>query len=218
MICPSCGFEQAEGAVCLQCLTPLTPPPKESPSSERKRERKPKIPKVAPVQPVQPPQEEAPGPMAVEPAPAPREPSPLEMKEALFGVTERAVPRPVPEALPKEPVPEEVQPPDRMIVTTTPIVEGRPILAYHGLVMASALIRGDLVRDFFQGETREVISTRTSSIEVLFEKARAMALSDLKAETERRGGNAVVGLAVDQIRGMDGYWIHLTGTAVTLKE
>ena len=38
-----------------------------------------------------------------------------------------------------------------MIITTTPAVEGRRIVAYHGIVSGEAILGANAFRDFFAG-------------------------------------------------------------------
>jgi uncharacterized protein YbjQ (UPF0145 family) len=107
---------------------------------------------------------------------------------------------------------------ERFIVTNTPQIEGRQILAYHGIASATVFVRGDLVKERLDGMTGEVISIHSSPLEGLFEKARVVALTDLKVDAAKRGANAVVGLTLSQTPGIGGIWLCLIGTAVTLKE
>lgn len=189
MICPGCGYEQPAGDVCSQCQTPFAPAFKESPPVEEKEISSVPSP-----------------PQAIADTPRPK--------------SEKEPSSPGPETVPpkKEPVRERFQQLEQMVVTTTPVVEGRQILAYLGIVTATVLIKGDLFRDFLQSVTGDVVSTRLSSVEESFERARTVALTDLKVQAAKRGANAVVGLSVSQASGAGGHWIHLAGTAVTLKE
>ncbi len=214
MICPICGFEQPGGENCSQCQTRLTPAFKEAPSAEPKQTaihpvsdkavaeplvaKKPDVPSKAETSnpPSEPPQK-------VEekvPPPAPEKPAQEKNEPAPGGVHERL---------------EQLE---RLIVTSTPQIEGRQILAYHGIVSATVLIKVDLIKERFQSVTGEVVSIRSSSLEGPFEKARTVGLTDLKVEAAKRGANAVVGFTLSQTPCADGIWLCLAGTAVTLKE
>jgi uncharacterized protein YbjQ (UPF0145 family) len=105
-----------------------------------------------------------------------------------------------------------------LIVTSTPQIEGRQILAYHEVVSVTVFVRGDLVKERLDSMTGEVISILSSPLEGPFEKAKMVALADLKVEAAKRGANAVVGLTMTQTPGIGGIWLCLVGTAVTLKE
>jgi len=120
---------------------------------------------------------------------------------------------------PSEGVRERIEQLEHMIVTTTPGIEGGIILAYHGIVTATVLVKGDLlIRQFLQGILGEVASIRSSSMEEPLERAKTIALTDLKVEAAKKGANAVVGLAMSQAPVMEGVWLNLVGTAVTLKD
>ena len=104
-------------------------------------------------------------------------------------------------------------------MTSTPGVEGRQILSYQGIVAATVLVKGDLViKQFLQGVTGDVASVRSTCLEEPYEKARMVALTDLKVEAAKKGANAVVGLTISQAQATEGVWLHLVGTAVTLKD
>jgi uncharacterized protein YbjQ (UPF0145 family) len=107
---------------------------------------------------------------------------------------------------------------ERLIVTTTSVLEGKFISAYHGIVSATVFVRGDLVKERLDNATGDVISIRSSSLDGPLEKARTVALTDLKVEAAKQGANAVVGLTMSQTPGIGGMWLYLVGTAVTLKE
>ena len=218
MICPSCGFEQPGGENCSQCQTPMAPAFKESPASEPKQESK----------------QPAPHPAAAKPVAEPPDPSKHSVSSKaevskphseLPRKVEEKVPPPAPEKPAQEknePAPggaqERLEQLERLIVTSTPQIEGRQILAYYGIVSATVFVRGDLVKERLDHMAGEVISIRSSPLEGLFEKARMVALTDLKVEAAKRGANAVVGLTMSQTPGIGGIWLCLVGTAVTLKE
>ncbi len=231
MICPSCGFEQPTGETCSQCQTPMTPAFKEPPSSEPKKESKqptshseaakPVTELPAPPKPNVSSKAEISKPKAEVSKPHSEPPWKVEHKEH----KERVLP-PAPEKKPAQEkkehasggAHERLEQLERLIVTGTPQIEGRQILAYHGIVFAIVFIRGDLVKERLDSMTAEVISIRSSPLEGPFEKARTVALTDLKVEAAKRGANAVVGLTISQTPGIGGIWLCLVGTAVTLKE
>ncbi len=219
MICPSCGFEQPGGEVCSQCQTPMVPAFKEPPSAEPKQTAphaaadkpvtkppatpKPSVPSKAEVsKPHSQPPRKVEEKRKVLP-PAPEKPAQEKKESATGGVHEGH---------------DRLEQLERLIVTSTPQIEGRQILAYYGIVAATVFVRGDLVKERLDNVTGEVISIRSSPLEGLFEKARTVALTDLKVEAAKRGANAVVGLTMSQTLGIGGIWLYLVGTAVTLKE
>ncbi|CAN5343297.1 heavy metal-binding domain-containing protein [soil metagenome] len=83
-----------------------------------------------------------------------------------------------------------------MIVTTTPSIEGRPILEYHGVVAGEAILGANIFRDLFAG-IRDIVGGRAASYEQVLRQGRETALAELMAEAERLGANAVVGVDLD---------------------
>ena len=51
-----------------------------------------------------------------------------------------------------------------MILSTTPTIEGHPILAYKGIVTGESIIGANFVKDFFAG-IRDIIGGRSGSYE-----------------------------------------------------
>jgi uncharacterized protein YbjQ (UPF0145 family) len=105
-----------------------------------------------------------------------------------------------------------------MLITTTPTVEGRRIVAYHGVVSGEAILGANVFRDFF-ASIRDVVGGRSGAYEKVMRSARETALDEMAAEAKRLGGNAVVGVDLDygalgKDEGM--MMVTATGTAVTL--
>jgi uncharacterized protein YbjQ (UPF0145 family) len=105
-----------------------------------------------------------------------------------------------------------------MIVTTTPNVEGRRIVAYHGVVSGEAIFGANVFRDFF-ASIRDVVGGRSGSYERVLRDGRDTALREMIDEARRLGGNAVVGVDLDY--GAIGsnesmMMVTASGTAVTL--
>jgi uncharacterized protein YbjQ (UPF0145 family) len=105
-----------------------------------------------------------------------------------------------------------------MIITTTPIVEGKRIVAYHGIVSGEAILGANVVRDFF-ASIRDVVGGRSGSYEKVLRAGRDTALGEMADEAKRLGANAVVGVDLDY--GSIGtnesmMMVTANGTAVTL--
>jgi uncharacterized protein YbjQ (UPF0145 family) len=83
-----------------------------------------------------------------------------------------------------------------MIVTTTPNIEGRPIVQYLGIVAGEAVIGANVFRDLFAG-IRDVIGGRSGSYEKTLREARQVAIDELMLEAASLGADAVVGVSVD---------------------
>ena len=102
-----------------------------------------------------------------------------------------------------------------MIVTTTPSVEGRKIVAYHGIVCGEAILGANIFRDLFAG-IRDIVGGRSAAYEQELGKARTTALSEMGDEARRLGADAVVGVDLDYEVINNMLMVSASGTAVTL--
>ncbi len=105
-----------------------------------------------------------------------------------------------------------------MLLTTTPTIEGRPVVQYLGIVTSESIIGANFVRDFF-ASIRDVIGGRSGSYESVLREAKDAALRELQQEAERLGANAVVGVYLDyETVGGSGSMLMVTasGTAVII--
>lgn len=105
-----------------------------------------------------------------------------------------------------------------MLLTTTPTIEGRPVVQYLGIVTSESIIGANFVRDFF-ASIRDVIGGRSGSYEGVLREAKDAALRELQQEAERLGANAVVGVDLDyETVGGSGSMLMVTasGTAVII--
>ena len=105
-----------------------------------------------------------------------------------------------------------------MLVTTTPSVEGRRIVAYHGVVSGEAIFGANVFRDWF-ASIRDVVGGRSGAYEKVLRSARDTALKEMADEAARLGANAVIGVDLDYgAVGANESMMLVTanGTAVTL--
>jgi uncharacterized protein YbjQ (UPF0145 family) len=106
----------------------------------------------------------------------------------------------------------------RIIITTTPGVEGRPIAEYRGIVTGEAILGANIFKDLFAG-IRDIVGGRSGAYEEELRKARTIALEELAAAAEQAGADAVVGVDLDyETVGQGGSMLMVTasGTAVRL--
>jgi uncharacterized protein YbjQ (UPF0145 family) len=104
-----------------------------------------------------------------------------------------------------------------MIVTTTPTVEGHPVEEYLGIVAGEAILGAHIGRDILATFT-DIVGGRSAEYEEEVRKAREVAIEEMAAEGERRGGNAVVGVDVDYELIREGMiMVSLSGTAVRIE-
>lgn len=101
-----------------------------------------------------------------------------------------------------------------MIITTTPVVEGKPIREYLGIVSGEAIMGANVVRDFFASVT-DIIGGRSGAYESKLVEAREIALREMEEMARRKGADAVVGVDLDYEVVRDGMlMVTVSGTAV----
>jgi len=105
-----------------------------------------------------------------------------------------------------------------MILTTTSTVEGRPALAYMGIVTGEVIVGANIFRDLFS-TVRDIVGGRARSYEHVLKEGRLQALAELEAEAQKLGADAVLGIDLDyEVVGSRGAMLMITatGTAVRL--
>ena len=105
-----------------------------------------------------------------------------------------------------------------MILTTTPTVEGKQIVNYHGVVFGEVIMGINFVKDFFAG-VRNFVGGRSESYEDEMMKARDTAMRELAQRAADKGANAVVGIDLDyEVLGQNNGMLMViaSGTAVTV--
>ncbi len=79
-----------------------------------------------------------------------------------------------------------------MIVTTTPSIEGKRITRYCGVVAGEAILGANLFKDLFAG-IRDLVGGRSATYERELQRARDIAMDELRQRAQDLGANAVVG-------------------------
>jgi len=105
-----------------------------------------------------------------------------------------------------------------MIVTTTALVEGRPVQRYLGIVTGEVIVGANIFRDLFASIT-DIVGGRSGKYEQVLERARQEALAEMEAKAARLGGNGVIGVDLDyEVLGSNGsmLMVSCSGTAVVL--
>jgi uncharacterized protein YbjQ (UPF0145 family) len=105
-----------------------------------------------------------------------------------------------------------------MLMSTTTIIEGRPVSRYLGVVTGEAIIGANIFRDLF-ATVRDVVGGRSATYEKALAEARDLALKEMQARAEALGANGVIGIDLDyevlgQSNGM--LMVSVSGTAVVL--
>ncbi len=83
-----------------------------------------------------------------------------------------------------------------MIITTTPSIEGKRIVAYLGLVDGEAILGANIFADLFAG-IRDIIGGRSGAYERELRRAKEIALQEMEAEARALGADAIVGVDLD---------------------
>ncbi|MFZ5833790.1 MAG: YbjQ family protein [Pseudomonadota bacterium] len=106
-----------------------------------------------------------------------------------------------------------------MLTTTTNTIEGRRITGYFGIVSGEAIYGANIFRDIFAG-IRDIVGGRSTAYERVLKDGRDKAMTDMIAEAEKLGANAVIGVDIDyESLGAKGsmLMVSITGTAVRLE-
>ncbi len=109
-----------------------------------------------------------------------------------------------------------------MLVSTTTMIEGRPVKRYLGLVTGEAILGANLFRDFFAG-IRDIVGGRSGAYEKVLRDAKDMAIREMTEDAARAGANAVIGVDLDyetiQMGSGGGMlMVSASGTAVFLEQ
>lgn len=104
----------------------------------------------------------------------------------------------------------------KIILTTTPSVDGQSITEYLGIVTGEAIMGANIVRDIFAGIT-DIVGGRSGAYERELIKARQIALEEMAQTAEAEGADAIVGIDLDYEVVREGMLMVATsGTAVKL--
>ena len=106
-----------------------------------------------------------------------------------------------------------------MLVTTTPIIEGKRIIRYYGIVSGETIIGAIVFRDFLAG-IRDFVGGRSGAYEEVLRQAKDTAIREMEEQAARLGANAVIGVDLDyETVGGSGSMLMVTatGTAVTIE-
>src|SRR5262245_27444964 len=103
-----------------------------------------------------------------------------------------------------------------MLLSTTSVIEGRPVSRYLGVVTGEAIIGANIFRDMF-ATVRDIVGGRSATYEKGLGEARDVALSEMQQKAQQLGANAVIGIDFDfevlgQNNGM--LMVAVSGTAV----
>ena len=80
-----------------------------------------------------------------------------------------------------------------MLLATTPIIEGKRITTYYGIVSGETIIGANVFRDFF-ASIRDIVGGRSGSYEEVLREAKDTALKEMSEQARHMGANAVIGV------------------------
>jgi uncharacterized protein YbjQ (UPF0145 family) len=103
-----------------------------------------------------------------------------------------------------------------MIMSTTSVLDGKPVSQYLGVVTGEAIIGANIFRDMF-AVVRDIVGGRSGTYEKALSEAREVAMGEMQRRAQELGANAVIGIDVDyevlgQNNGM--LMVAVSGTAV----
>jgi uncharacterized protein YbjQ (UPF0145 family) len=103
-----------------------------------------------------------------------------------------------------------------MILSTTNIIEGKPVTSYLGIVTSEVIIGANVIKDFLGG-LRDFFGGRSGTYEGVLKEAKENALSELRQNAMAMGADGVIGIDLDyETIGSGGSMLMVTvsGTAV----
>jgi uncharacterized protein YbjQ (UPF0145 family) len=106
-----------------------------------------------------------------------------------------------------------------MIHSTTPSIQGKEIISYHGIVTGEAILGANIFKDIF-ASIRDIVGGRSAAYEEELQKARKIAFDEMSQQAKEFGANAIVGIDIDyETVGAQGgmLMVSVCGTAVTTK-
>jgi len=109
-----------------------------------------------------------------------------------------------------------------MLVLTIPTIEGKRIIRYLGLVTGEAILGANIFKDLF-ASIRDIVGGRSAAYERELQKAKEIALEEMKEKARALNANAVIGVDLDyetiqvgQTGGM--LMVSASGTAVAYED
>jgi uncharacterized protein YbjQ (UPF0145 family) len=105
-----------------------------------------------------------------------------------------------------------------MLMSTTTVIEGRPVTQYLGIVTGEVIVGANIFKDMF-ASIRDIVGGRSGAYESTLRDARKTALEEASAEARALGADAVIGIDLDyEVIGQGGsmLMVSASGTAVKL--
>ena len=104
-----------------------------------------------------------------------------------------------------------------MILTTTNTIETNKVSQYLGIVTGETIIGANIFKDFFAG-IRDIVGGRSGSYEQVLREAKDTAIAEMKAEAQRFGADAIIGIDLDyETVGPNGGMLMVTASGTAVK-
>lgn len=102
-----------------------------------------------------------------------------------------------------------------MTITTTNVIDGKPVQEYLGVVTGEAIMGANIFKDVFAG-LRDIVGGRSAAYEKELRKARDIAIAEMQQAAEEMGANAIIGVDLDYETVGQGsmLMVSVSGTAV----
>jgi uncharacterized protein YbjQ (UPF0145 family) len=103
-----------------------------------------------------------------------------------------------------------------MLVSTTTIIEGRPVQQYLGVVAGETILGANVFRDI-GAQIRNITGGRAAGYEKELRKARETAIEEMTAAATELGADAILGVDIDyETVGGSMLMVTASGTAVKI--
>jgi uncharacterized protein YbjQ (UPF0145 family) len=83
-----------------------------------------------------------------------------------------------------------------MLMSTTSVLDGRPVSRYIGVVTGEAIIGANVFRDMFAA-VRDIVGGRSATYERALAEARDVALSEMQKRAQELGATGIIGIDLD---------------------
>ncbi len=83
-----------------------------------------------------------------------------------------------------------------MLILTTPTIEGKKIVKYHGLVSGEAILGANIFKDLF-ASIRDIVGGRSAAYAKELRNAKDIAIQEMSEQARALGANAVVAVDLD---------------------
>lgn len=106
---------------------------------------------------------------------------------------------------------------NRITLSTTNVIEGKPAKNYLGIVTGETIIGANIFKDLF-ASIRDIVGGRSGSYEKVLREAKDTALKEMEEAAIRLGADAVVGIDLDyETVGSNGGMLMVTASGTAIK-